>query len=162
MLKIKYLAHFPSYTKELSEIWCETIGKQFFPEVSSEMIEQDLRKSLNESALPIAYVALDENDPVGMCILSDSDDVENSTLSPWLCDLCLKNSYRKRGLGKLLVNTVKSKAFKLGYKKLHLITFDKALVSWYETLGWSKIDTGKIGDRNGDIMAIDLTYRDVI
>lgn len=161
MIKIKYLAHFPSHTKALSEIWADTIGKDLFPEVSSDMKEADIKQTLNENKLPLSFVALQDNDPVGMSSLSMDSQIDTPELSPWV-SLFFKEEYRSKGLAKLLIRSVKSKAFKMGFKKLYVVIFNKDLIPKYEEFGWTKVGTGKAGKMSGDIMEVGLTYRDLL
>lgn len=157
MIKIKPLANYPGQIPALADMWLDYIGKDWMPYVTKEEVENTLQTHLNEESLPMAYVAMDGDVAIGVACFR-IDDVKNSSLFPWLAGLCVDRTYRGRGIGKILINAVKSKAFKLGFKKLHLAVFDKKISTWYESLGWEKIDTEKIGDHKVDIMAVDIKY----
>lgn len=161
MIKIKYLSHFPHHARILSEIWVESIGKNLFSDVTAEMKEAEINQTLNEAKLPLSFVALDNDKPVGMGTLSMDGRIEGVDYSPFL-SLFVRDDYKSRGIAKLLIRSVKSKAFKMGFKKLYVVIFTKDLVPKYESAGWRKIGTGKAGKLSGDIMEMDLTFRDLL
>ena len=136
MIKIKYLSQFSDQIPALAKIWVETIGKEFHPNISLEDMQNKLKTRLNEESLPLTYIALDDDKAVGMCTLRDG---EGSELFPWLGGLCVTESHRKRGIGKLLINVVKTKAYKMGFRKLYLRTLDPKLVDWYGQIGWEEM-----------------------
>ena len=95
-----------------------------------------LEARLNEEILPLAYIAFDDEKAIGMCSLRDGDGSESS---PWLSSLCVAESHRRRGIGKLLINVVKTKAYKMGFRKIYLRTFDPQLVAWYKKIAWEEM-----------------------
>ncbi|MGV2431925.1 MAG UNVERIFIED_CONTAM: GNAT family N-acetyltransferase [Rickettsiaceae bacterium] len=160
MIKIKPLAEFPTHIPELANIWVETIGKKWLPNVTQDEIQAKLQSHINRDILPMAFIAMDDAKPIGMCALRIDDGANKPELMPWLGSLCLSEQYKEKGIGKLLIKVTKSQAFKMGFKKLYLSTFDPDLVTWYEKLGWSKIDKSQINGVNVEIMCIAISYLD--
>jgi len=156
MIKIKYLAQFSAYIPDLSQIWIDTIGKEYFPDTPKEVVQQKLETHLNQDILPLAYVALDDDIAIGMCSLRIDDGSSRNQLYPWLGSLCVKENYRKRGIGKLLIDVVKSKAYKMGFRKLYLSALDKKTAEWYSKIGWNEVDRDIIDGKKATIMMIPL------
>lgn len=146
MIKIKYLCEYPNYLSKVSKLWYDTIGQKWSPDVSINDVEIRFREHMNKDGLPLTYIALDGEEVVGMCSLRSSDGLKSKYL-PWLASLCVEESYRKRGIGKLLTKLIQEKAHKMGFKKLYLFTFEQELVDWYISDGWEKIE--------------DTTYKDL-
>ena len=139
MIKIKLLAEFPNYIPDLAKIWCDTLGKKWSSPPSEAEIQDRFKAHLNTETLPLAYVALDDNKAIGMCCIRMEDGGTRPDLFPWLGGLCVEESYRKRGIGKLLITTAKIKARRMGFKKLYLFTFDGDIANWYRGNGWTAI-----------------------
>jgi len=137
MIKIKYLCEYPNYLPQITQLWHDCIGKKWRPDVPLSEIESRFRQHLNKDALPLTYIALDGEKIVGMCSLR-SDDGLQSKYVPWLGSLCVEEAYRKRGIGKLLVQMTKEKAHKMGFHKLYLFTFEQEIADWYTRDGWKE------------------------
>lgn len=137
MTTIDYLKNHAACIPRLAEIWHEVLGQIWVPGVQLEEIETWLHEWLNDS-IPLAYIALDNNIPIGMCSLQLNDGVRPD-LQPWLCDLVIDPAHQNRGVGKMLIDITKNKAKDLGFKKLYLFTFDPTIPDYYKRLGWKKI-----------------------
>jgi N-acetylglutamate synthase-like GNAT family acetyltransferase len=158
MIKIKLLAQFPNYLPDIAKIWVNIIGKAWVPNVSLEQCTENLKTHLNEDILPLSYVAIDDNTSIGMCCLRMDDGISRHDLFPWLGSLCVTEAYRKRGIGKLLVTTIKIKAYKMGFKKLYLFTFDQNIADWYAKNGWKQMpDQAFIDSKKVILMEIVLS-----
>lgn len=75
MIKIDLLKNHSDHIPALANIWHEILGKIWVPDVSVERIVQRFNEHLNDSQLPITFVALDGDKPVGMCSLRDNDGI---------------------------------------------------------------------------------------
>jgi GNAT superfamily N-acetyltransferase len=93
---------------------------------------------LNDQVLPITFVALDADLPLGMCSLRENDGIRPD-LTPWLGSLVVDPKYQKQGIGKMLADITLLKAKELGFEKLYLFAFDPTIPEYYERLGWKKI-----------------------
>jgi N-acetylglutamate synthase-like GNAT family acetyltransferase len=93
---------------------------------------------LNDQVLPITFVALDADLPLGMCSLPENDGI-HPDLTPWLGSLVVDPKHQKQGIGRMLIDVTVLKAKELGFKKLYLFAFDPTIPEYYERLGWKKI-----------------------
>lgn len=155
MIKIKYLCEYPGTIPALAQIWHNSIGKRWASEISTAEVEQRFNTHLNKEALPLTYLAFDGEVPIGMCSLR-SDDGIKSKFFPWLGSLCVEESHRRRGVGKLLVQVVKEKAHKMGFKKLYLFTFAQEVANWYKNIGWKEVEKSSCRDLPVIVMEIDI------
>lgn len=155
MLKIELLINNPHFIPHLAKIWIRLIGKIFAPDITLDMVEKKLNEHLNDVLLPITWVAIDNNKPVGMCSLRANDGVRND-LTPWLGSLVVNEIHQNQGIGKKLINIVKEHAKTLGFEFLYLFTFDPKLPQYYQSLGWEKIGTDEFKSRPITIMQIKL------
>lgn len=130
MITIDYLKNHPQHIPTLAKLWMDTIGKMWAPDVTIEDAIHRFQSHLNIDALPLTFVALDKNIPVGMCSLRLTDGIR-SDLSPWLGSSVVDPKYQNQGLGKMLINAVKDKAKIMGYSKLYLFAFDPTLTECY-------------------------------
>ena len=153
MIKTKYLCEYPGYIPELAQLWHDCIGKKWRPDAIIAEVEIQFRDHLNRDALPLTYIALDGEEVVGMCSLRSYDGIKSKYL-PWLGSLCVDEAYRKRGIGKLLVQMAKEKAHKMGFHKLYLFTFEQEIADWYERDGWTKTEDSTYQDKPVIVMEI--------
>lgn len=151
---ITYLKRHPEHLSVLAR-WAFEAWGNYNPSSSLERTEQKLRDHLNEKTLPIAYIALHDNKPVGMCSLRQNDGVRVDLL-PWLGSLFVVPEYRNQGIAVQLIDTIKQKAAQLDYSKLYLLTFESSLPSWYQKLGWKFLIEEQLNDYPVSIMEIDL------
>lgn len=138
MIKIDLLKYNTQAIGPLASIWEEGLGKRWSPEVSIEQCKQTYAMHLNADNIPLTYVALDDNTPVGMCSLRENDGIP-SAFGPWLGSLVVTPSHQHQGIGRLLIDSVVQKARQLGFEKLYLFTLDPTIPAYYERLGWVKI-----------------------
>lgn len=70
MIKIDLLKNHPSAIPTLAHIWYEVLGKIWVPDIPIERVIARFADHLKPSQdLPITFVALDGEIPVGMCSL---------------------------------------------------------------------------------------------
>ena len=155
MIKIKYLCEYPNYLPKVAQLWRDTIGQKWRPEITITEIEARFRDHLNKDALPLTYIALDDDEVIGTCSFR-SDDGFQSKYIPWLASLCVEESHRKRGIGKLLIKMIKEKAHKMGFTKLYLGTFEQEVADWYERNGWQEVERIIYQDHPTTIMMIEV------
>lgn len=154
MIKIDLLKNHPKAIPTLAHIWQEVLGKIWVPEIGSEEIESWYHEWLNHD-IPLAYVALYDEIPVGACSLQLNDGVRPD-LAPWLGDLVVIPRYQKQGIGKMLADTTVKKAKELGFEKLYLFAFDPTIPEYYERLGWKKIGMDEFKSHPVTVMEIGL------
>ena len=131
MIKIDLLKKHPNTIPALANIWHEVLGQIWVPDISVERVITRFADHLNDQALPITFIALDGDLPVGMCSLRENDGIRPN-LTPWLGSLVVDPKYQKQGIGRILIDVTVLKAKELGFEKLYLYnlfqTSDRAKV----------------------------------
>lgn len=138
MIKIDLLKNHPTTIPRLAKIWQEVLGSIWVPDVPIERVEQNFLKHLNENIMPLTFIALDNDNPVGMCSLRENDGIRPD-LIPWLGSLVVDPAFQKQNIGRMLMDMTKQKARTFGFETLHLFAFDLTIPNYYERLGWEKI-----------------------
>lgn len=154
MIKIDLLKNHPQSIPTIANIWHVVLGKIWMPEIGIEEIEFGYHEEMNDN-MPLSYIALYEEIPVGSCTLQLNDGIRPD-LGPWLGDLVVDPKYQKQGIGKILVNVAVEKAKELGFEKLYLFAFDPTIPEYYERLGWRKIGIDEFKSHPVTVMEIDL------
>ena len=126
MIKIDLLKNHSSAIPALAHIWHEVLGKIWVHDVPIERVITRLKESRNDQALPITFIALDGDLPVGMCSLRENDGIRPD-LTPWLGSLVVDPKHQKQGIGKMLVDATALKATELSFEKLYLFAFDPTI-----------------------------------
>lgn len=138
MITIDLLKNHPEAIERLSTIWYDVLGQIWLPDIPIDRVIHRFREYLNEDVLPLTIIALDQDKPVGMCSLKESDGIRPE-LSPWLGSLVVDPAYQKKSIGKILIDATKQKALELEFKKLYLFAFDQTIPDYYSRLAWKTI-----------------------
>ena len=155
MITIDLLKNHPKAIPVLTKIWREVLGQVWIPDVSIERVEQKFLQHLNDQILPLTFVALHNNTPVGMCSLRENDGIRPD-LKPWLASLVVAPSYQKKGIAKKLMDASKQKALELGFEKVYLFAFDRTIPVYYTSHGWEKIGADEFNGHPVTVMEISL------
>jgi N-acetylglutamate synthase-like GNAT family acetyltransferase len=155
MIKIDLLKNHPDLIDSLAQIWHQVLGRIWVPDVSIERVKQRFVEHLNEDSIPLTFVALFNDKPVGMCSLRDNDGIRPD-LMPWLGSLVVDPDYQKQGIGERLINATKEKAKQLGFEQLFLFAFDPTIPEYYQKLGWQKIGLDQFKEHPVTVMEIGL------
>lgn len=162
MIKVKPLSNFPGQVETLADLWIENIGSTYFPDLSREDIVSKIQNAMNEDILPLTFIAMDEKKAIGMAALRDNDTTVTSFgKNPCLSGVCVAKEYQGRGIGKLLVDTIKSEAFRLGFKEMWRSALNQESVDWYKNMGWEDTGQGDVSGVPAHIMRINLTHKDL-
>ncbi len=148
-LVIDYLKNHSEHVSLLSSWMFDTWG-HYNPESSLEKAQEKLQSHLNVDSLPLAYIALIDGKPVGMCSLRINYGLFD--LAPWLGSLFVEPLLRGQGIGEKLIQVVTKKACSMGYPKLYLLTFDETLPNWYIKLGWKLIGMNELNGHPVSVM----------
>lgn len=116
---------------------------------------EKLHSHINENSLPLTFVAINNDKPVGMCSLRQNDEIRPD-LFPWLGGLVVDKDYQSQGIGKMLIDAVKNKAKEMNFKEIYLFAIDPNVVPIYEHLGWTKIGMEKFRNYDVTMMKNDL------
>ncbi len=155
MYKIDLLKNHSDAIPSLAGMWHELLGRLWVPDVSIEQVEAKFRTHLNDEKLPLTFVALDGNVPIGMCSLRENDGIRED-LEPWLGSLIVCRAYQGQGIAKLLIDTVRRTAKEKGFPMLYLFTFDRTLPEYYQRLGWEDIGNDQFKQHDVTVMQIQL------
>lgn len=143
-VEIKNLERFPDHVKTVS-IW---IWKYFNKKNGMTLKQVNYRTihCLSRNKIPMTFVAFHNENPIGTVSLWQNDLKSRQDLTPWLSALYVDKKYRKKGVGKKLIEVAIKEARKIGHDSLYLITDHRG---YYEKLGWSflekaPLDNGKL------------------
>ena len=103
--------------------------------------EQELRSLelfASDQSHGVALVAKADGEPVGTCLLVESEIEPNHDVSPWLSGLFVIPEHRRQGVGAALVRAIEDQARRRESSRLYLYT--SAAVGFYERLGWEVLD----------------------
>lgn len=115
---------------------------------------QSLELFASDRSLGVALVATTGGEPIGTCLLAESEIEPNHDVSPWLAGLFVVPAYRRKGAGAALVHAVEDQARLRGFSRLYLYTSDA--VPFYARLGWSVVDRTNWKGFDTAFMARDL------
>lgn len=102
----------------------------------------------------VALVAKADGEPIGTCLLAESEIEPNHDVSPWLAGLFVVPEHRRKGAGAVLVRAIEDQARQRGFSRLHLYTRDA--VGFYARLGWVVLDRTDWKGLETALMARDL------
>lgn len=156
MIIIDLLKNQPQAIPTLANIWHEVLGKIWMPEIGIEEIEFLYYEELKQD-MPLTYIALYGEIPVGSCTLQINDSIRPD-LGPWIGDLVVDPKYQKQGIGKMLIFAAIEKAKQLGFEKLYLFTFDPSISEYYRQLGWKKIGMDEFKSHPVTVMEVGLRF----
>ncbi|MFB9264791.1 GNAT family N-acetyltransferase [Bradyrhizobium erythrophlei] len=103
--------------------------------------EQELRsleQFVSDQSRGVALVAKANGEPIGTCLLVESEIKPNHDVSPWLAGLFVVPEHRRKGAGAVLVRAIEAQARQRGFSRLYLYTSEA--VGFYARLGWSVLD----------------------
>lgn len=119
--------------------------------------EQELRSMelfVSAQERGVALVAKAGGEPIGTCLLVESEIEPNHDVSPWLAGLFVVPEHRSKGAGATLVRAIEDQARQRGFSRLYLYTRDAA--GFYERLGWNVRDRTDWKGINTAFMVRDL------
>ncbi|MDE1932967.1 GNAT family N-acetyltransferase [Bradyrhizobium sp.] len=119
--------------------------------------EQELRSLelfASNHDLGVALVAKSDGEPIGTCLLVESEIEPNHDVSPWLAGLFVVPEHRRKGAGAVLVRAIEDQTRQRGLSRLYLYTRDA--VGFYARLGWSVLDRTNWKGLDTTLMAHDL------
>lgn len=118
------------------------------------LIHDLLEEHLHGKSIPITFVAIDQDKPVGSVCLIENDLAERPNLTPWLAALYVLPVYRKHGIGSQLVNRLIEHTAEAGFDRVYLTADDH--VDLYARLGFEVVETD-VGPHELTIMRQTLT-----
>jgi len=107
-------------------------------EASFKMELRSLEQFASDQMHGVALIAKIDGEPIGTCLLAESEIEPNHDVSPWLAGLFVVPEHRRKGAGAVLVRAIEDQARERGFSRLYLYTSDA--VGFYERLGWQVLD----------------------
>jgi predicted N-acetyltransferase YhbS len=107
-------------------------------EVSFEQELRSIELFASDQNRGVALVAKADGEPVGTCLLVESEIEPNHDVSPWLAGLFVAPEHRRKGAGATLVRAIEGEARQREFSRLYLYTSDA--VGFYKSLGWEVLD----------------------
>jgi N-acetylglutamate synthase-like GNAT family acetyltransferase len=153
-MNIEYLADSMEHVPVLAK-WFQDQWGYLSPERSLEDRVQRLGERTNRTELPITFVALEGDEPVGSASLVECDMDTRSHLKPWLASVYVVPSYRNCGVGAELVGRVLDEANSHGFSTVYLWTPSKK--TFYAKRGWSLMETTTYRNEHADVMSFSMT-----
>ena len=108
------------------------------PGQTLEQRRAQIQGKMNVDRVPIAFVALGDDDGIVGTASLIFDDLEGDPRNPWLASVYVPPEHRKKGIASALVRTVEDAARRLGYDRLYLFT--STAPSLYAGLGWRTLE----------------------
>jgi len=152
-MRIEYLADHIDHVPVLAK-WFHDQWGHLDPDRSIEDGTERLYSKANRDKMPITFVAIDGDRPIGSASLVECDMDTRAHLKPWLASVYVDAQFRTRGIGSSLVRRVVDEARVHGFSILYLWTPDKA--HFYSTLGWTVIEETSYLNETVTVMSISL------
>lgn len=115
------------------------ISQEFGNKNSVPFFQSIVQHSLKKEKLPLNFIALLDNKPVGTVSLWRSDLVSRQDLYPWLSALYVHPDYRGKRIGQKLQAFLADYCKDQGFTELFLYT---SICGYYEKTSWKHIDDG--------------------
>jgi GNAT superfamily N-acetyltransferase len=124
------------------------------PEATFETLVSEFEERTTRHRIPETFVAVKDDEPLGMASIVKHDLTTRKELSPWLAAVYVSPESRNRGIGSRLVRTVMQEAETLGLERLYLLTPNK--VRFYSRLGWRVLEHTEYRGENVAIMLYEV------
>jgi GNAT superfamily N-acetyltransferase len=135
-MEIEYLADHRLFAATLAQWHYDEWGQRFREHDSVELRTEGLLAAANRRVVPTVFVALEQGELLGSAMLAVSDMETRRDLSPWLADVFVKPSARRRGIASALTRRVVHEAAELKIPRLYLFTTGPMREGLYARLGW--------------------------
>lgn len=118
---------------EFLDIVSQWLWREWASDKPLEYIKYSTLHNTQTNRVPMTYVALNGEEPVGTVSIWMNDLRCRQDLYPWMASLFVIEEMRNKGIGTLLQNHVVEEAKRLEYKDLYLFTEHNG---YYEKFGW--------------------------
>ncbi len=103
-----------------------------------DQLTNEYQSILFKSELPKLYVLKDKDKVIGAYELNEHDNISKKEYKPFLANVFIKEEYRGNGYSKLLIESAKEEACKMGYNDLYL---HSKHVNYYEKFDFKYLET---------------------
>ena len=138
-MKIEYLKDYSRWIPTIAQWFYEEWGA-FHPELDVKRIAESLVERCNTDRIPLALVAVRQEEVIGTVSLKEHDMDTRMEFSPWLASLYVSRDYRNKGVGVRLIEAGLEKARTLGIEQLYLYTRIGKHVDFYLSQGWVRVE----------------------
>ena len=132
------------------ELWRPLTGRN-----TLEEYRKLLHFAAESESLPTTLVAVENATVLGSVNVLENDLPLRPDIAPWLAQLYVFPNFRGRGAGALLIAGAIAEARKLNRSILYLYT-SETLPSYYEKLGWSRMEEIAYLGKRRVIMAYEI------
>ena len=148
-MTISLLADLPHLSEKLVGPYIDE-WRSISPDETADDRAARFRSYMNRDQLPIAWVAADGDEAMGIAALREYDLPGREDLTPWLATVFVRPEFRGRGVASALCRRVEAGARRLGIAQLYLFTVDKQQL--YRKLGWGPLGDGEWKGHQVEIM----------
>ena len=149
-----YLADRPDLIPILAGWFFDEWGRDN-PELTQEIIEDNLKGRLNRDHVPLVLVQIHEGSPIASASIKIQEMETHPQYMHWLGSVYVLPKYREQGIGSNLIRHTIEEARRLGLDELYLYTRNKKI--FYSKLGWRPVETPIYHGRNVIIMVQTLS-----
>lgn len=157
-LRLDLLKNCPQVIPTLAQ-WLYEKWHPYDISLTKEKLIYSFTTRLNDDRIPITFVALKNDKPVGVISLKKETAPEFSDFSKnlvWMGSLHVPPEERKQGLGQELLKCAATIAGSLGYEKLYFYTSNRTNVKWYLKRGAQVVEERPFRNHTVTIMYISL------
>ena len=126
---------------DINSSYINEISTDLKPLISKD-ITNDIINGIKNKTYPITIILLKDNKLIGFYQIVNHDN-DNTSYTPWLANVFIKEEYRHQGYGRFLINTIPTYMDKLNFKTLYLHTRHQNL---YEKFGWHLLEPLDLSD----------------
>ncbi len=137
------------HKKEFIDIVTKWRLEEWGKDTTFEYIKYHITHSSQKGRVPMTFVALLNDEPVGTVAIWTNDLPARQDLYPWLASLFVVEEHRNKGIGQKLQQKVIDTLIELQYKEVFLYTDH---INYYERFGWEFVELAP--KRNGEIIRI--------
>ena len=131
-MNIIKIDHDNRYFREIYIIYKNWLKESSY-EIDEKAFLNEYLTSFSEDKLPNIYALIINDTLIGMYELSTKDFIDNEKYTPYLSRVFIKEEYRNKGYGAMLIEHAISTAKSLEFKKLYLHSHHENL---YEKFGF--------------------------
>jgi GNAT superfamily N-acetyltransferase len=150
-VRVAHLADHPKALPILSQWLFDEWGHRS-PGGTVQRMSLILKERMNRNRLPLALVALQNDQPLGTASLRIRELEIRSQYEYWLGTLFVHETHRCRGVGTLLIGAAADEAKRLGIQELYLYTRQRQNEALYSKLGWIPVERLEYQGRQAVIM----------
>ena len=139
MVTISPLTQYRDFVPLLSSWFVEEWPEWYGPRGRGNAVADLTAFATSESKLPVGFIALEKNVPVGVMALKAESLPTHRHLCPWAAAGLVLPSHRGRGIGAQLLGVLVQRASALAYPRVYCGT--ATAVSLLRRGGWSELET---------------------